>query len=428
MIELRGWVLCCGVLLSLQAVALPEQIPEPLSLQQALQFATEPHPQQQIATARQRAAEAALGIARSGDAMQVDLNGRIRWKSLQQQSGERLTDHQIALSARKPLYDFGRTAIAEEIAERSVNQSHLQQQEQIELRKLEIMERFFAVLLADLQRTVEDEAMTIAFLRFKKKRDKEITGDYSELDLLQGESRFQDARAKQKQAEMNQRLSRIRLAEAMNRPAEIPSMLIAPEVDPERLLGALEAVEMLQQQAERSNRQLLRSAELLLQARRRVAQAKLGGEPELDAAFELFENSRVTSSRDRWRASLLLEVPLFDGGQQGHAVAAAREELQVARAEHELLKRQVREQITQYHLQLKVLEAQWRADQIASEYSEIELERSRALYEQEQQSNFGDALVGVSQSHLRSAKSHFELLLTRARLDQISGKEVVVHE
>lgn len=428
MIELRGWVLCCGVLLSLQAVALPEQIPEPLSLQQALQFATEPHPQQQIATARQRAAEAALGIARSGDAMQVDLNGRIRWKSLQQQSGERLTDHQIALSARKPLYDFGRTAIAEEIAERSVNQSHLQQQEQIELRKLEIMERFFAVLLADLQRTVEDEAMTIAFLRFKKKRDKEITGDYSELDLLQGESRFQDARAKQKQAEMNQRLSRIRLAEAMNRPAEIPSMLIAPEVDPERLLGALEAVEMLQQQAERSNRQLLRSAELLLQARRRVAQAKLGGQPELDAAFELFENSRVTSSRDRWRASLLLEVPLFDGGQQGHAVAAAREELQVARAEHELLKRQVREQITQYHLQLKVLEAQWRADQIASEYSEIELERSRALYEQEQQSNFGDALVGVSQSHLRSAKSHFELLLTRARLDQISGKEVVVHE
>ena len=422
-----GWIIP-GLLWSLQVAALPEGIPEPLTLQQALQFAEAAHPQLQIVAAQQREAEAQLGMARSGDALQVDLNGRIRWKSLQQQSDERLADHQLSLSARKSIYDFGRTALAGEIAERSVNQSRLQQEEQVELRKLEIMERFFAVLLADLQRTVEDETMTIAYLRFKKKQDKEITGDYSELDLLQGESRFQDARARQKLAEMNQRLTRIRLAEAMNRPGEIPSMLIAPELESEQRLKTVEEVELLQQQAEASNQALLRSAEQVVQAERQVEQAKLGDQPDLDAAFELFEDSRVTSSKDRWRASLLLEIPLFDGGQQGYAVAAAREQLQIARARHELLKRQIHERIAQYHLQLKMLAAQWQADQIASEYSEIELERNRALYEQEQQSNFGDALVGVSQSHLRSAKSRFELLLTRARLDQIIGKEVVVHE
>ncbi len=425
---MQYWIVSLLLLGSLQAVAAPEKIPEPLSLSQALQFAVALHPQQQIAAARLREAEARLGVAQSSRAMQVDLNGRIRWKSLQQQTDERLADHQLSLSASKPLYDFGRSAAAEEIAEQGVAQSRLQQEEQIELRKLEIMERFFAVLLADLQRTVEDETMTIAYLRFKKKQDKEITGEYSELDLLQGESRFQDARAKQKTAEMNQRLTRIRLAQAMNRPGQIPSMLIAPEVGLGRLLLGMEEVALLQQQAEENNRQLLRSAAQVTQAELRVAQAKLGDQPELDAAFELFEDSRVTSSKDRWRASLLLEVPLFDGGQQGHAVAAAREQLQIARAEHELLKRKIEEQIAHYHLQLKVMEAQWQADEIASEYSEIELERNRALYEQERQSNFGDALVGVSQSHLRSAKSRFELLLTRARLDQIRGKEIVVDE
>jgi outer membrane protein TolC len=429
---MKGWwlsLLGVGVIGWVQQVAaLPGQIPEPLTLQQALQFADEPHPEQQIAAARQRGAAAQLGIVRSADALQIELNGRIRWKTLQQQSDERLSDHQLALSARKPLYDFGRSAAAEAVAEHGLNQSRLQQEEQRGLRRLEIMERFFAVLLADLQRTVEDEAMTIAYLRFKKMQDKEVTGDYSELDLLQGESRFQDARARQKQAEMEQRLTRIQLAEAMNRPGEIPSLLIAPHSSPDQLLQSLQGVEQLQHSAEQSNLQLQRSAARVVQAEQQLAAVKLGDRPELDAAFELFEESRITSSKDRWRASLLLEVPLFDGGQQGYEVAAAREQLQIARAEHELLRRQLAQQIAHYHLQLTVLEAQWRADRVANEHSEIELERNRALYEQEQQSNFGDALVGVSKSHLRSAESRFQALLIRARLDQVTGKEVVVYE
>ena len=402
-------------------------IPEPLTLQQALTFASESHPQQQLINADLRSAEAAARIQQQSRGISVDLNGRIRWKELQQSGSER-NDNELALIARKPLYDFGRSALAEEIAAGAVEEQRALQREAVEQRKLLIMERFFAVLEADLQRTVDDEVMTIAYLRFKKKEDKIITGEYSELDLLQGESRFQDALAKQKQSEMVQRLSRIRLADAMNRPGEIPSTLIAPLTTPDQIAEQIGGIAVLQQQLEAENRQLHRLRQQITQAERRVAQAKLGNGPELDATVELLENSLVTSSKDRWRASLLLEVPLMDNGINGEQIVQARAQLHKAEARLEQQQRTLREQLEQYHLQLKVLKAQWKADQIAAEYRDIELDRNRALYEQEQQSNLGDALVGISRSHLRSAKSRFQAMLVKARIEQLIGKEIVVHE
>lgn len=420
-------LLLIGLFWSALSIADSPPIPQPLTLKQALLFATNQHPEQIITDAQQRAAEVELGVAERSQAMSVDLSGRIRWKSLQQTDGG-LSDHQLALTARKPLYDFGRSALAEQVAAGAVSQARWAAIDGAEQRKLEIMERFFAVLLADLQRTVEDEAMTIAYLRYKKKLDREVMGDYSEVDLLQGESRFQDARARQKRAEAEQRLSRLQLSEVMNRPGEVPSMLVAPSRSPQQIFEALEEIELLQQRAESGNRLLQQYSERVVAAEQAVEQARLGKSPELEAAFEVLENSRVTSSKDRWRASLLLELPLLDGGVNSQQVAAAREALRIARARYELQKRQLSEEINQQHLQLKVLDAQWQADQIAAEYREIELERNRALYEQEQQSNLGDALVGVSKSHLRSAQSRFEAILTRARLDWLVGKEIVINE
>ncbi len=403
-------------------------IPEPLTLKQALTFTEAAHPSLQIANSVLNSAEADLGKVRSSQAMTVGLDGRIRWKGLQQNPGERRNDHQLALVARKPLYDFGRSERAEAAAEQAVKQKSVAYRAAQVEKRLEIMERFFAVLLADLQRTVEDETMTIAYLRFKKKEDKEITGEYSELDLLQGESRFQDARAKQKQSEMAQRVTRMQLAEAMNRPGAAPSTLIAPAITPDQLQQSLKPLDELQQLAEQGNRVLIQAQQQVEMAQHKLEQARLGNRPELDASFEVLDHALVTSSKDRWRASLLLEMPLLDGGANGQEVAAARGVLSTARARLEQTRRQVREEISHRYLELQALDAQWRADQIAAEYYEIELERSRALYEQEQQSNFGDALVGISKSHLRTAESRFRAMLIRARLEQLTGEEITVYE
>ena len=421
-------LLLLGVLIAgevcVQPAAVGESIPEPLTLAQALAYADEAGPGREIAESKSVLAGEQLQVAERSQALRVDLEGRVRWKSLQQQKSEALSDHQWVISARKPLYDFGRSALQQEIASTRLQQQQLGVTQQVEQQKLEIMERFFEVLLSDLRRTVADEAMTIAYLRYNKKLDRELTGDYSELDLLQGESLFQDARAAQKQAEMMQRLSRIQLAIAMNRPGELAATLIAPSTTPDQIMGSVGTLDKLQQALREHNHQLLQSAAEVTAARRAVALSRVEAGPELAAVVELQENSRVTSSKDYWSTSLQLEVPLYDGGIQTHRTRQAQQQLRSAEAAHEQLQRELTETLERHHLQLSVLVAQWQADQIAAEFREVELERNRALYEQEQQSNLGDALVGISRSHLRSAESRFQALLTRARLDQLTGKEI----
>ena len=403
-----------------------ESIPQPLTLQQAIEFAVA-HPETDLLESSAAQARIVLEEAQESQAMTVDLQGRIRWKTLQQQTGTK-DDHQFSLVAKKPVYDFGRSAMGEEIDSHQLMQREQIVEDALQQRKLEIMERFFAVLLADRQRTVEDETMTIAFLRFKKKQDKEVTGDYSELDLLKAESRFQDARAKQKQSEMMQRMTRIQLAEAMNRPGEIPSQLVPPIAAPEQIFEQLEPLEALIQATQLQSPSVQQQQQAVEVAKRMLGQAQMGDHPALDAAFEVLDHSRVTSSKDRWRASLLLEVPLLDGGENGRQVAAARETLRQARAKLEMERRKVTETVHQLYLEMETLKAQWQADRIAEEYRDIELDRNRALYEQERQSNFGDSLIGVSASHLRSAKSRFAVLMLRAKLDRLTGKEIVINE
>ncbi|HIJ21937.1 MAG TPA: TolC family protein [Gammaproteobacteria bacterium] len=403
-------------------------IPEPLSLQQALQFATPDHPRLAIFQSRLAQSQFEVNQVESRQGVTLDLQARIRSKALQQQVGESVDDHLFSVIAGKPLYDFGRSGLEHEIAVLTVDQRQAGQEQALQQLKLEIMQRFFDVLLADHQRTVADEAMTIAYLRFQKKQDKAHTGAYSELDLLQAESLFQDERAIQKRREMEQRMSRIRLAELMNHPTEIPSTLIAPMINPSKLVEMLAPVDSLKQTAWSGNGQIAIRQQQINAAQKEVERAQLAGYPQLDASMEWLDHSRVTSSKDRWRASLLLEIPLFDSGSRDYQLAAAREVLHQAQSALEVEKRTIATEIDQLYLQLISLEAQWGADQLAEEYRDFELDRNRALYEQEQQSNFGDALVGVSSAHLRSAKSRFEAMLIYTKLEYLIGKEVTLNE
>ncbi|MBT3198252.1 MAG: hypothetical protein HN344_11030, partial [Gammaproteobacteria bacterium] len=149
------------------------ELPQPLTLQHAISLAASAeHPSLQQLQATTNQARIALEQIESRQGASVDLTGRLRWKRLQQQGDATLDDHLLTLSARKPLYDFGYSALESQIASAWIGQRQSEQQQQIESRKLLILENFFAVLLTDLQRTLDDETMTIAYLRFKKKEDK----------------------------------------------------------------------------------------------------------------------------------------------------------------------------------------------------------------------------------------------------------------
>jgi hypothetical protein len=109
--------------------------------------------------------------------------------------------------------------------------------------RLEIMERFLDVLLADLSYTRFNEAMAVAYIQYDRANTRRELGQYAEVLVAELETEYQDVLRKRAASEASQRLTRALLAQAMGRPGELPRELTPPAlVLPPGELPDLEAV------------------------------------------------------------------------------------------------------------------------------------------------------------------------------------------
>ena len=68
---------------------------------------------------------------------------------------------------------------------------------------------------------VQDEVMAIAYVRVDRARDRQELGQISDIERLAAETTYQEARSARYQAQTEQRIRRVQLAEALNRPGAI---------------------------------------------------------------------------------------------------------------------------------------------------------------------------------------------------------------
>jgi hypothetical protein len=109
--------------------------------------------------------------------------------------------------------------------------------------RLEIMERFLDVLLADLSYSRYNEAMAVAYIQYDRASVRRDLGQFSELRVVELETVYQDVLRKRAASEATQRLTRALLAQAMARPGTLPRDLVAPRFPaPPAELPPLEAV------------------------------------------------------------------------------------------------------------------------------------------------------------------------------------------
>jgi hypothetical protein len=145
-------------------------------------------------------------------------------------------DHPRATSAalvdaparRQPLYldchslAFGNTAGIDPARNRSDDRlvSPLAGQQ------LEVLQRYFDVLLADLSFARYSEATAVAYVQFDRARTRQQLGQASELRVAELNGVFLDVRRQQSASEASQRLTRSLLAQAINHPDQLPSELV----------------------------------------------------------------------------------------------------------------------------------------------------------------------------------------------------------
>lgn len=397
-------------------------LPEPLTLQAALEAARPDHPdlllaeaERDLALAERASAEAVTGLRASAFA-----EGRyVEPSPLAPEPGS--NDSRASLLLSKQLYDFGRTRSAVAAAEAGHAGRELAYLDAAYRQRLDIIASYLEVLLADLAFLVQNEAMAIVFVNLDEMRDRHELGQVSDVELLEQETRYQEVRIRRYRAQADQRAARVRLAEALGRPGELPSSLTPPSLDPiERELPELQALQARVLEHNPAVRAARAEVEAGLQ---RLEAARAGRRPLLTGEVEAAEYAKDFGSRDEWRASVILEVPLLTGGTVKARVARARGELKRARAELARRQLELRQRLVDLFERIQVLQAQRDEAWTRQDYRDLYLDRSRSLYELEVETDLGDAMVESTRARLLAAQVDYQLLLAWAQLDALRGRE-----
>lgn len=415
-------VLSCSPSAAEQTPAV-ESLPEPLTLEYALSLVDEMTPELQQRQADVLAAEAGLKDAESLTGFNAYLEARAQWiepAAVASDQGD--ADHRLGLIANKTLYDFGRSSAAQSAANYKLFASQLQLADARRQRRLLIMQRFFEVLLADLQFYRYNEEMAIVFIAMDRTKDRRELGQASDLDVLEKEVENQRIRHLRYKSENEQRRSRARLAQALNRPGKLSSTVAMPELkDTKRKLAEVEAY----QKAALENNATVKALRLrVAAAEQSVAQARSSNNPRLKGQLEAYSYERELGSNDKWRAGVTLEIPLWTGGTSDASVAKAQAVLYRNRARLHEIEITIEQAILETWLELDVLRIRLQEMETAADYRELYLDRSRALYEMEVKADLGDAMVRVSEAERNLRKVQFDISLGWARLEALVSQDL----
>lgn len=416
---MRRWVAIA--LLGLSGACIADS--SPLTLADALAAADRSHPDVAMAEADVAGAKADVTAAGAGQDMTVTVEGALRRGRPTLGNTDWSPDNVGHVIARKTLYDFSRTSSAVDAADAELvarEQALISSRDQ---HRLDVMARYFDVLIADQQYAADNEFMAVAYVSFDNARDRFKVGQISRPDLAVLEAKYQDIREKRNASLARQRLARSALANAMNRPGELASDLIDPVLaDNDAKLPEYEALlpVMLAH-----NPAWLAQKQLLVAAQKRLDSLRHETSPTLNAEFEAGDYSRDATTRNSMSGALVMTWPIYQGRRVDARIAREQAQFDKLQAETAGLKMSLSQALLQTMLEINQLRNSARpaAKQQAS-YRDIALDRSRAEYELELKTNLGDSMAQTMVAEQRTRGVEYRLALAVARLTALTGEPV----
>lgn len=402
---------------------------ETLTLAQALASADN-HPDIELVAADRELALADAALVQSRRNLSVGLDGglRVAKPSLDPTSSDSrdlISDNNLRVAARKNLVDFGRTRYAEDAAKRVVDARNADLLSAQERHRLLIMQRFFDVLTADLQYTTDNEFMTVRYLAFDNARDRMKVGQLSQVDVTELEARFQDALLARNLTQMKQRTARALLADALNRPGQLPGELEDPAL-PENN-AKLPDYDALLQTALEKNPRLIAQRNLLAAAQLRLDATRAERAPSVDAEAEAGYYSRRLGSRDNLRAGVVFSWPFYQGERNDALLSREQAQFHRLQAEAARVKMNLTQEILETYLLIEQLQKAGRTSaKKQAEFRDLAVERARAQYEVELRTNLGETAAFTMQAKLRERSNEYQLALARARLEALVGTRLTL--
>jgi len=408
----RAWAVLLTCALSATVSA------ERLTLDEALASVAAPHPDRRVAESALALSRADREQAASRQDFNLFLDGSLR--TGRRPDGDWKPDNVGRVVARKPLFDFGRSSQAIAAADQDIAARQAELLNVESLRRIDIMARYFDVLLADMQSAADNEFVAVAYVSWDDAQDRFEVGQISQPDLLRLEANYQDLRERRNASRQRVRSTRQKLAHAINRPGKLPTELADPALaDNARPLPGYES--LLPWVMEKNPRVLALQAQVAA-ADARLAAVRAERNPMLDAEVVGGGYSRESTTRDELSAGLVFNIPLYQGARVDSRVARELAQKERSIAELEKLKLDLADTLLATLQEIEWLRDSGRpAADKQIEYRDWALERSRAEYELELKTNLGTSMAETQMAQLRRKQVEYRLALALARLEALSG-------
>lgn len=430
-----GRRVCAVALLAVGAIGHADNerpaLPEPLTLQAAVRAGLIEHPEMDFARAQLRAAQIRLGQVEASYGFDAFIELQPRAASRAATAGvDFQNDSRYGLVLDKRLSDFGRTEKRKEAAQSEIEARESALIAHEDRRLLEVMEHYFAVILADYAYRARNERLALDYFRYSRMEERrDRFQQYSDLEVAEKEVQYRRSFTARHRADLQRRQSRHELALALGRPGELSAELKMPDLSVYLDRDVPEYTNLVDEVIARSpmvesHRREVAAAKAKIEVARKI------NSPVLSLEFEAREYYDPSfSSRDRYRANLKFIAPIVNG--------TGRRDTEVALAENDLFRRQaellaaeyaVREELLNVLTDLQVGRAELAAASAEQTYRVYYQDRSRAMYEMEMSTDLGDAQAAAAEAMLEKIRAEFLQAMRWVRLDALLARPVAFLE
>lgn len=400
----------------------PKELPEPLTFKDTITFANNKFHHTFLNA--QSGIDAAKAIVLSTDAandVSISLKGYLRKVGVSHLLSDRDKDNdsKISLIAKKNIYDFGLSSSREKHAHLLLQSKIIEYRLKHEQYINKVVAAYLNILRADNDFLIQNEAMSIAFVRFKRQQDNAEFGLSSDIDILKAQSHYQSVRQKRYFSEIKQRFSRQYFAELLGS-SNLPDQIEVPNFN--RQVKLIDDVDIIM------NLTLNNSNEIQLNlARLRAAKQALKTAAHtplnIEAELEVSDYQRESAFRDDWRASINFNIPLYMGDRTNSAVLIAKAKHKETLAKLDESRSAIKIKVLELWQEIKQKNVELEGAIIKQEYRDLYLERSRADYELEYKSDLGDAMVEFTRSRAQRFDIEYDLEIAWHQLTALVGKK-----
>ena len=391
---------------------------QPLTLEAVLATADAPHPDLDLARARQDVALADVRAAESLNDFRVTLEASLRSGRNEIYDDHYQPDHFARVVLRKTLWDDGRQQVGRRAVGQESEALGLRLLDIRAQRRLSLMARYFDVLLADMRDAADTEFLAVAYVAWDNAKDRQALGQMAGWELSELENRYLDARTLRNDGRRKLREKRMLLAAAMNRAGMVQEDLVDP-----RLPGndrPLPEFETLLAGVLERNPGLLAQRQLLAAATSRLDVARADYRPSLEFEAEAATWDRPSTTRDDLRAGFNLVWPIWQGGRADARIGKEQARFHELQAEHDKLVADLRQAVLEAREEIQHLrESERRRVEVNAAYRDIALEKARAEYELELKANLGNSMAETQVARLRQRAIEYRLALAWARLEAL---------